>query len=70
MRLFSPTVQLVSCVREHHQGKEVNTMNYETPELTPLTHPINAIQSSSKPLTNGIDSEYEVLTHAYADWEE
>jgi hypothetical protein len=43
-------------------------MKYEIPELTCLTPAIAAIQSTSKPFTNGMDSDYEI-TAAYADWE-
>jgi hypothetical protein len=44
-------------------------MNYETPKLTTLTPALSAIQSSSKPLTSGRDSDFEEIS-AYADWEE
>ena len=48
-------------------------MKYETPELTSLNSAIEAIQSTSPTNKNGgpIDSHArDVVTPAYADWEE
>jgi hypothetical protein len=48
-------------------------MKYETPELTALNSAINAIQASSPTEKNGgpIDTHAkDVVTAAYADWEE
>jgi len=45
-------------------------MKYETPEMTPLTTAINAIQSSIQKGVNGsLDSSTNELSGAYADWE-
>jgi hypothetical protein len=45
-------------------------VKYETPELTPLTPAVSAIQTVAKPLAPGFDSDWELITPAYADWEE
>jgi hypothetical protein len=61
---------LASYVSELHKRKEVNTMTYETPELTALTPAINAIQGT-KSHVEIEDSKFEVEVGpgAYQDWE-
>lgn len=45
-------------------------MKYEAPQVTALTPAADAIQSTSKPGTQGIDNFHEVTTPSFEDWEE
>jgi hypothetical protein len=51
-------------------------MRYQTPELTPLTLAINAIQALGSSKMNGtftdaipLDEEKEAVQNGYSDWE-
>jgi len=44
-------------------------MKYETPELTPLTSAINAVQTAAKVEPIGNDSHDNEAAGVYADWE-
>jgi hypothetical protein len=56
-----------------HQERKVETMKYETPELTALTPAINAIQFLSGkglwPITETSGGTHNETASAYADWE-
>jgi hypothetical protein len=55
---------------KHYDGKEVNIMKYETPELTALTPAISAIQSVSQQKTGGVEeNEHDIPLSAYEDSE-
>ena len=45
-------------------------MKYETPQATALTPAVDAIQSLSKPGTQGIDNFHEVTMPSFEDWED
>ena len=58
-------------MREIKEGKEVNTMKYQTPELTALAPAINAVQSTSdKSEQNHLETPFiRETVAAYQDWE-